>query len=131
MIEGERYCFHMKLKKTSNCDSEVEYIYGSNFFCIFYAVWLRIILETMHTPQKDNIEIFTENKSAISLGKKSIFYERSNHIDTKYHFIRRCISKKKVKMSYLKFKDQAVNILTKALKYEDLCRLRADLLGVI
>lgn len=34
-------------------------------------------------------------------------------------------------MSYLKFKDQAVNILTKALKYEDLCRLRADLLGVI
>ena len=35
-------------------------------------------------------------------------------------------------MSYLKFKDQAVNILTKALKYEEyLCRLRADLLGVI
>jgi thioredoxin-related protein len=49
------------------------YIYGSNFFCIFYVVWLSIISETMHTPQKDNIEIFTENKSAISLGKKSIF----------------------------------------------------------
>jgi hypothetical protein len=27
VIEGERYCFHMKFKKTSNCDSEAEYIY--------------------------------------------------------------------------------------------------------
>lgn len=22
VIEGERYCFHMKFKKTSNCDSD-------------------------------------------------------------------------------------------------------------
>lgn len=36
----------------------------------------------MHTPQKDNIEIFTENKSAISLGKKSIFFMREAIIST-------------------------------------------------
>lgn len=58
---------------------------AATFFVFLYVVWLRIILETMHTPQKDyNIEIFTENKSAISLGKIKIhfFFMREAIIST-------------------------------------------------
>lgn len=55
------------------------------------------------------------------------------HVDTLYHFIRECITRKEVQVKCVKSQDQVTNILTKSLKQEkqeDFVRFR-NLLGVI
>lgn len=97
-------------------------------FC--HAVWLRRLLKILKFEQDIATDIFVGNKSAIALGKNPIFHDRSKHIDTKYHFIRECIGKKEIQLKHVTSKDQVADIFTKALKFEDFCRLRV-VLGVV
>ena len=120
--------FTWSLKKQSivtlsTCEAE----YVAAAACVCHAIWIRKLLKTMHLPQEDAIEIFIDNKSAIALGKNPIFHDRSKHIDTRYHFIRESISKKKVQHKCVKSQDQVTDIFKKALKVDDFSRLRARL----
>jgi hypothetical protein len=45
--------------------------------------------------QEEPTEIFIGNKSAIVLTKNSTFHDQSKYIDTKFHFIRECVTKKR------------------------------------
>ncbi|CAA0839336.1 Polyketide cyclase/dehydrase and lipid transport superfamily protein [Striga hermonthica] len=56
-----------------------------------------------------------------------VFHERRKHINTKYHFIRDCISKKEVKLENVKSKDQVADIFTKPLKLDVFKNLRFSL----
>jgi hypothetical protein len=80
-------------------------------------------------PQKDDTEIFVNNKTAIALEKNPVFHDWSKHIDTRYHFIRECIVKKEVQLKFAKTHDQVADIFTKPLKNGIFSKLRA-LLGV-
>ena len=80
-------------------------------------------------PQEEPIEICVDNKSPIALSKNPFFYDRSKHIDTRYHFIRVYIARKEVQIKYVKSQDQAVDIFTKPLKKKDFIKFRS-LLGV-
>ncbi|KHN00057.1 Copia protein, partial [Glycine soja] len=60
-----------------------------------------------------------DNRSAQELAKNPVFHERSKHIDTRYHFIRECITKKEVELTHVKTQDQVADIFTKPLKFED------------
>ncbi|KAL0451615.1 UNVERIFIED_CONTAM: Copia protein [Sesamum latifolium] len=98
----------------STCEAE----YVAVASCVCHAIWLRGLLKELNFQQKNPTEIFVDNKSAIALAKNPVFHERSKHIDTKYHFIRDCISKKEVKLEYVKSQDQIADIFTKALKFD-------------
>ena len=74
--------------------------------------------------------MWTTNQQLHYKKKNSIFHDQSKHIDTRYHFIRECIIKKKVQLKFAKFQDQIVNIFTKVLKFDYFRRLKM-LLGVI
>ena len=81
--------------------------------------------------QDKSIEIFVDNKSTLILKKRNaLFYTRNEHVNNKYPSIRESIRKKEVWLSYVKFINQVAYILTKVLKWEDFCKLRA-LLGLI
>lgn len=80
--------------------------------------------------QDRTTDIFVDNKSAIALEKNPIFHDRSKHIDTKYHFIKECIGKKDIQLKHVTSNDQVADIFTKALKFEDFCKLRA-VFGVV
>ena len=80
-------------------------------------------------PKDEPTKIFVDNKSAIALAKNSVFHDRSKHIDTRYHYIRECVTKKEVQLEYVKTNDQLADIFTKPLKREDFVKLRT-LLGV-
>ena len=80
--------------------------------------------------QVEPTEIRVDNKSAIALAKNPVFHDRSKHIDTRYHYIRECITKQDVKLEYVKSQDQIADIFTKPLKKEDFIRLR-NTLGII
>ena len=55
-----------------------------------------------------------DNKFAIALAKNLVFNDQSKHIDTRYHYIRECIT---------------TDIFIKPLKQEDFTKLRS-LIGV-
>ncbi|KAK3029149.1 hypothetical protein RJ639_039704 [Escallonia herrerae] len=46
-----------------------------------------------------NTEIFVNNKSAIVLAKNSVFHDRNKHINTRYYYIRECITEKAVELN--------------------------------
>ena len=79
--------------------------------------------------QDESTEICIDNKSTIALAKNPVFHDRSKHIDTRYHYIRECVTRKDVQLKYVKSYDQVADIFTKPLKREDFLRIRR-LLGV-
>ena len=107
----------------STCESE----YVAATSCTCHTIWLRRLLKELHLPQVEATEICVDNKSAQALAKNTVFHDRSKHIDTSYHFIRECISRKEVELKYVKTQDQVADIFTKPLKFEDFQRLRAKI----
>ncbi|XP_038885842.1 secreted RxLR effector protein 161-like [Benincasa hispida] len=61
--------------------------------CICHAIWLRNLLLELELPQEEPTKTFVDNKSTIALAKNPVFYNRSKHIDMRYHYIRKCIKK--------------------------------------
>ncbi|KAK2973954.1 hypothetical protein RJ640_027583 [Escallonia rubra] len=93
---------------------EAEYVVATS--CVCHAIWLRSLLMELYQTQDGPTKILVDNKSALDLPKNLVFHERSNHIDTKYNFIRECVSKKEVELEYMKSQDQVADIFTKPLK---------------
>ena len=63
------------------------------------------------------------------MAKNPIFHDRSKHIDTRYHYIRKYITGKDVQLKYMKSHYQVADIFLKPLKQEDFSKLRS-LIGV-
>ncbi|KAK2983111.1 hypothetical protein RJ640_013642 [Escallonia rubra] len=101
---------------------EAEYVAATS--CVCQAIWLRFLLRELHLPQKESTEIFVDNKSAIALPKNPVFHDRSKHINTRYHYIRECITEKAVELKDVKSQDQVADIFTKPLKVEAFRKLR-------
>ncbi|KAL4018293.1 hypothetical protein IC575_021884 [Cucumis melo] len=106
---------------------EAEYVAAAS--CVCHAVWLRNLLKTVGILQEDPTVIHIDNKSTIALAKNPVFHDRSKHIDTRFHFIRDCISRKEVQVEYVNTEDQIADIFTKPLKVNVFNNLRT-LLGV-
>ena len=100
---------------------EAEYIAAAS--CVFHVVWLRNLLKELGMSQEETTKNFVDNKSTIALAKNPVFHDRSKHIDTCYHYIRKCIARKDVHIEYVKSQDQVANIFTKLLKQEDFIKL--------
>jgi hypothetical protein len=61
------------------------------------------------------VELKVDSKSALVLAINSVFYERSKHINLRYHFIQNCLTEGTVSATYINTVDQLTDILTKAL----------------
>ena len=54
-------------------------------------------------PQEKPTKIYVDNSSAIVLVKNLVFfYDKSKHIDTRFHYLRDCITNKEVEVKYVK-----------------------------
>lgn len=106
---------------------EEEYVAATS--CVCHAIWLQNLLKELNLPQEEPTKIFVDNRSAIALAKNPVFHDWSKHIDTRYHYIRECVTKKDVQLEYVKTNDQVADIFTKPLKREDFIKMRS-LLGV-
>ena len=92
---------------------EAEYVAASS--CVNHAIWLRYLLEDLKLEQSGPTEIRVDNKSAIELAKNPVYHERSKHIDVRYHSIREHIKNEEIRVTHVPSRDQAADILTKAL----------------
>ena len=109
--------------------STCEVVYVAATSCVCLAIWLQNLLKEIGLPQKELTKFFVDNKSAIDLAKNPVFHDRSKHIDTRYHYIKECITRKDMLLEYVKSYDQVADIFTKPLKQEDFPKLRS-LIGV-
>jgi hypothetical protein len=93
--------------------AEVEYIALSVVFC--EAVWLHKILTDLFDYEMDPTTIDCDNQSCVKLSKNPVFYDRSNHIEIKYHYIRDMVQRKTVHVQYLPTHEHIIDIFTKPL----------------
>eukprot|EP00253_Pinus_taeda_P017403 PITA_17403 len=93
--------------------AEAKYMVASQAAC--EAIWMQKILLGFFGQRMDPTVIYRNNQSCIKLSKKSIFHDRSKHIDIRYHHLRDCVVKRIMLLLYVSTKEQDVDILTKAL----------------
>ena len=93
---------------------EAEYVAATS--CVCHAIWLRNLLKELGLKREEPTEICIGNKSTIALAKNPVYHDRSKHIDTRYHYIRECITKQNVKLEYVKSQYQIADIFNKPLK---------------
>ncbi|GMI64368.1 cysteine-rich RLK (RECEPTOR-like protein kinase) 8 [Hibiscus trionum] len=104
---------------------EAEYITAAVCTCQAFflsntcqAIWLKNILDGLNFAQEGPTTVYVDNKSTISLARNNVSHGRSNHIDTKYHFIREQVKNKNVELVYCRKEDQLADSFTKPLKVE-------------
>ena len=64
------------------------------------------------------ISILCDKKSAISISNKLVMHSKNKHIPIKYHFLHEQVLEEKVKLEYVPYKEQVVDIFTKPLPRE-------------
>jgi hypothetical protein len=65
--------------------AEVEYIAAGSASC--EAVWLQKLLAGLFDLELEVTCIFCDNQSCIKLSENPVFYDKSKHIEIKYHYI--------------------------------------------
>ena len=70
--------------------------------CVCYSIWLRNLLKKLSLLKEEPTKFCFDNKSAIALANNHVFHDRIKHIETHYHYIRECITKKEVQVEYVK-----------------------------
>jgi hypothetical protein len=110
----------------SSCESE--YIAAASGAC--QGVWLSRLLADLIRTEVKKFRLLIDNRSAQELSKNPVYHERSKHIDTRYHYIRECVSDGTVEVEHVSTDEQLANILTKPLARIRFVEMRRQL-GVI
>ncbi|KAK6120549.1 hypothetical protein DH2020_045715 [Rehmannia glutinosa] len=114
--------------KKQNCVSlstaEAEYI--SAAFCCTQLLWMKQTLAD-YKCSFENIPIFCDNTSAINITQNPVHHNRTKHIEFRHHFLRDCVSKRKIEMCFVPSQDQLVDIFTKPLTAKSFASIQARL----
>eukprot|EP00253_Pinus_taeda_P025524 PITA_25524 len=115
------YCFNIGSGMTSWCSrkqksvalssSEAEYMAASTASC--EAIWLKNLLVNLFRRKTKVIKIMCDNQSCIKLSENPMFYDRSKHIDIQCHFVRHCVQRGAIQLSYTPTGEHVADILTK------------------
>jgi len=58
------------------------------------------VLEELKLNYRKLVQLLVDNNSTIDLSKNPISHKKSKHIETKYHFLRDQVMKKKIEFIY-------------------------------
>jgi len=112
----------------STSTAEAEYYSLSE--CAKHALWYKNLLSELNINLKD-ITIFVDNKATIYNSENVSINPKSKHIDIRYHHIRDLVSKKIIKLKYIKSKDNIADGFTKYLNSTLMDNFRNSLLTKI
>ena len=115
-----------KVVALSSC--EAEYIAAAYGAC--QGIWLARLLKDLLGGRPGAPILRVDNKSTIDLAKNPIHHDRSKHIETKYHFIRKSVEDGKIVLEKISTGDQLADIMTKSLARVKFQELR-DRIGVV
>lgn len=95
--------------------SSMEAEYMALSYAVREAIWLRNLLGELGLVQGEPTEIFVDNQGTIAFAKSQDFHGRSKHIDIRHHFVRECINRHDVAVSYCPTDTNLADLFTKAL----------------
>nr|GEY57756.1 retrovirus-related Pol polyprotein from transposon TNT 1-94 [Tanacetum cinerariifolium] len=75
------------------------------------AIWLKGLLEELGV-ELNRVTVNCDNQAAIHLSRNHVFYERTKHINVRYHFIREVLEAKTVEVLNVGTKHNAADALT-------------------
>jgi Reverse transcriptase (RNA-dependent DNA polymerase) len=113
-------CRKQKTVSTSSCESE--YVAASE--ASKEAIWLRSVLLHLGYGQTRPTRLFGDNNGALTLIEDPSFHARVKHIDVSYHFIRDCVKRGEISVSYVPSSDNVADGFTKALSASNFARIR-------
>ena len=95
------------------------------------AVWFQRLCSSMGLVQ-GAIRIYSDNKSAIFLGKHPAYHSKTKHIDVQYHFVRDMIEDKKLLLVRVDTLKNTADALTKFVSSEKFswCRETVSVAGM-
>jgi hypothetical protein len=117
-----------KQKAVALSSCEAEYMAGAVGAC--QAVWLARLLSDIVGVTVQPPVLKMDNQSGIALSKNPVLHDRSKHIDTKFHYIRKSVEEGRICLDYVSTQEQLADVLTKSLGRARFCELR-DKIGVI
>jgi hypothetical protein len=74
--------------------------------------------------QTDTIDLCGDNQGSLFLAENPAVDKRTKHIDIRFHYIKECVEKKKIRLYFVPTHAQAADLLTKNLPGTTLKRLR-------
>ncbi|KAK6140670.1 hypothetical protein DH2020_025577 [Rehmannia glutinosa] len=83
-------------------------------FCCTQLLWMKQTLAD-YKCSFENVPIFCDNISAINIAQNPVHHNRTKHIEIRHHFLRDCVSKRKIEISFVPSQDQLADIFTKPL----------------
>ena len=116
-----------KQKTIALSSTEAEYMSMSD--TSRQIVWIESLMQELSFPI-DTIFLCCDNQGAMFLASNPAQEHRSKHIDIKYHYIRECVEKQKVKLTYVPTNEQIADIMTKNLPYNKFIEFRMKM-GII
>ena len=117
---------------TASGTSEAEYVALSEV--VEEVLFLRQVQEFMGPPMRVGaVNLFEDNEGAIKLAtnKHAINSGRTKHIDVNHHLVRDASDARKVRVAYVRSKDQHADLLTKSLDLQKFYKHAKFILNVV
>ena len=93
---------------------EAEYIACSP--TVSNAVWIKRFVDSLKLDMQDKpVNVFCNNKSAISLIKSGANSSKGKHIDVNYHYIQDIVEMREIKVHFVPLADMMADPMTKGL----------------
>ena len=91
--------------------------------------FLTQITKDMGAHIAEPVIINADNLPSIFLAENHAYHKRSKHIDVKFHYIRECVSLKRIKLKYCPTKENTADIFTKQLPFPVFTTHRKVIMG--
>ena len=78
-------------------------------------LWLKIILDDLGIKRKKPMDLYCDNKSAISIAHNPVQHDRTKHVEIDRHFIKEKLVDGTLNLPYIRSEDQIADMLTKSL----------------
>eukprot|EP00253_Pinus_taeda_P026148 PITA_26148 len=108
--------------------AKAEYVAAAS--CCTQLLWMMQTLQDFQITCTSPISILCDNTSPINISENPVMHSKTKHIPIKYHFLREKVLEQKVKLEYVRSKEQVADIITKPLPRETFEYLRQKL-GVV
>jgi hypothetical protein len=78
-------------------------------------IWVQSLFQELGISQPQPSILWCDNIGATYLSANPVFHARMKHIEVDYHFVRECVSQKRLQIKFISSKYQLVDIFTKSL----------------
>ena len=95
--------------------SSAEAEYRAMSYSVCELLWLRILMGELGFNLEKPINLYYDNKAAISVAHNPVQHDRTKHVEVDRHFIKEKLTDGIISVSFVKSKDQLADILTKAI----------------